>query len=309
MGPTRATLQSLAAALPTFTDEAAEHVAAFDVYRRFYSLPTDTLVSHRIGQININGQRIVCQAWSPPNPDQTVLIVNGLYEHAGLHGQLINYYLARNQRVCLYDTVGHGLSDGTEAAVESFDIYQEILETVTAIFKEVFQCEMNAIGQSTGGGVLIHHVLRHRPCHYQQIIVLSPLHRCAGWWWVTHLHSVLKYFVNKIPRGFSPSSHDGAFVDFLAKRDPLQSRYLRLNWVAAMRAAEKAFYQLPPSDYPLIVLQGDDDDVVDWRYNVPQFNDRFSHLSLHMVAGAKHQLAFESTPYFKKVSQILDGYK
>ncbi len=308
MALTRDELHRLASGLPKYTEVAAEQVANFADYRFFYHLPEADSIIHRIGQITINSQRIVCQSWSPPNPEKTVLIVHGLYEHAGIYSKLIRYYLSRNQRVCLFDTVGHGLSEGHPAAVKSFQIYLDILDAVSAMFVDVHQCQLNAIGQSTGGGVLIHHQLRQPKSRFQQVITLGPLLRCSGWWWVTRLNRVLRLFLEDIPRNFSASSHDQGFVTFLKDADPLQSQTLSLQWITAMVAAEAQFYEYSGSENPLIVIQGDADEVVDWRYNLPQFKQRFKQLEVSMIPGAMHQLAFEADNYYQQVCDVLDGY-
>ncbi len=60
------------------------------------------------------------------------LLVHGALEHAGRHGDLVEFLLRsyRDVAVTTFDNVGHGKSGGTRAYVESFRDYVEDLRTV-----------------------------------------------------------------------------------------------------------------------------------------------------------------------------------
>jgi lysophospholipase len=309
MDLTRDYLHQLASGLPNYISHDALNVSELDDYLAYYHLPNRQQFEYRVGQLEIDGQRIVCQAWSPQAPTATVVVVHGLYDHVGIFNKLVDYYLSRNQRVCCFDNMGHGLSSGEQAKVEDFEQYLRILNAVVSANKQLYSGAFNAVGQSMGGGILIHYILNNLQPSFEQVITLAPLVRALGWWWITRVHSLIAPFISKIPRGFSPSSHDRAFLSFLAQSDTLQSRYLSTAWVGAMKKAESKFKHYKPIDFPLVMIQGDDDDTVDWQFNIACLQGLFPGLQLHVVARARHQLVNESVLYRKSLYSVLDGYK
>ena len=78
------------------------------------------------------------------------------------------------------------------------------------------------------------------------------------------------------------------------QRDPLQSRRLPLRWVTALRRWQSS---LPEGDLgagPALIVQGDADQTVDWRYNIEVYREWFPGSRLELLPGAGHQLANES---------------
>ena len=67
-----------------------------------------------------------------------------------------------------------------------------------------------------------------------------------------------------------------------------------MRWVTALR---RWLAQLPAGDLgvgPALIVQGDADQTVDWRYNVPFYGGLFPGSEVQLVRGAGHQLANES---------------
>ena len=116
----------------------------------------------------------------------------------------------------------------------------------------------------------------------------------------------MKPFTDSIKRKFAVNSSDTEFLAFI-QRDPLQSRQLPLAWVSALK---RWMAGLPIADLgvgPALVLQGDADTTVDWRFNTQAYCKLFPGSRLELIAGAGHQLANESvalrSAYFTEVSR------
>ena len=95
------------------------------------------------------------------------------------------------------------------------------------------------------------------------------------------------------PRKFAVNSSDAQFLAFL-QRDPLQSRRIPLRWIAALR---QWLRHLQPRDLgvgPALVIQGDADGTVDWRYNLDFVQQLLPGSEVRYLRGAGHQLANEA---------------
>jgi hypothetical protein len=68
---------------------------------------------HSIWQSQILGYRIVEQRWQPKRFNgQTLFIVDGYFEHTGLHHNIIFWSLNNADKVHVFDLLGNGLTSG-----------------------------------------------------------------------------------------------------------------------------------------------------------------------------------------------------
>lgn len=163
------------------------------------------------------------------------------------------------------------------------------------------------MAQSTGGAALIDFA-RHASWPFVAAVLLAPLVRPMGWLRVSVGHRLLGSRLHSVPRKFAANSSDKAFLAFLL-RDPLQSKRISMRWVAALR---NWLRDLPHDDLgvgPALVIQGDADATVDWRYNLPVIQTLFPGSETVMLPGAGHQLANESVAirndYLRRVASWL----
>ena len=125
-------------------------------------------------------------------------------------------------------------------------------------------------GQSTGGAIVIDHVLNHganSPAQ-GQVILLAPLVRPRAWGWSQLSYYLLRPFVKAIARRFSENSNDPDFLPFL-QADPLQPLTLcRPRGWARWRAGSTASKHAPKSPRRPLIVQGQADMTVDWQHNL-----------------------------------------
>jgi lysophospholipase len=270
-----------------------------DDYCAFYGLDFQQRfppVQHQLGTVASGEFKLAVQRWLLPGATSNLLLVHGYFDHAGLYGKLIEFGLAHNCNVLIFDLPGHGLSSGEPAVIDDFTDYGLAVAAVLDA-AELPTLPLWAMAQSTGCAALVEYA-RHYNWNFSAAVMLAPLLRPAGWPLVRLSHSLLRYFTTTIERKFTENSSDAAFLAFLRK-DPLQSRLLSLHWVAAMR---RWIAGLPVADLgvgPVLVLQGDADGTVDWRYNTRAYCRLFPGSRVELLAGAGHQLANE-------VPQLLD---
>ncbi|MDR0209543.1 MAG: alpha/beta hydrolase [Pseudomonas putida] len=263
-------------------------------YQRFYGLNLPVRQSW-LGGFSAAGFELVGQVWLPERPTATLFLLHGYYDHMGLYCHVIEWALSQGFAVISCDLPGHGLSSGERASIADFGAYQQVLD---ALFEQARLLDLprpwHLCGQSTGGAIVVDHVLHHgaRSPADGQVILLAPLVRPRAWYWSKFSYSVLRHFVNGIERRFSENSNDPAFLPFL-EADPLQPRRLPTAWVGALVAWVKRIEAAPRSMRRPVIVQGEADATVDWPYNLKVLKAKFAEPQILMLPEARHHLANE----------------
>jgi lysophospholipase len=300
-------LRELRQGLPAF-NEAAGVTALQGELCRFYGMDfQDRLpgVEYSLGSVPSGEYTLAVHRWLQPGASSNLLLVHGYYDHSGLFAKLIEYGLMRNCNVLIFDLPGHGLSSGEPAAIDDFADYGS---AIAAVLDSVPlpQLPLWVMAQSTGCAALIE-CARNHPWPFAATVLLAPLVRPLGWRWGRLAHSLVRPFADSIGRKFTANSSDPSFLEFL-QRDPLQSRRLPLRWVTALR---RWLASLPAGDLgvgPALIVQGDADRTVDWRYNVEVYRGLYPGSQLTVLPGAGHQLANESPRLRRAYLDTVDAW-
>lgn len=276
-----------------------------DYYRINFARRIPAL-SHGFGCIEAGGFTLATHYWLPVNAKGTLVIVHGYYDHVGLFGRAIEFGLAQGLAVLAFDLPGHGLSSGEPAVIDSFDQYADVLDAILNAAQQLMPSPYFALGQSTGGSVLLNYLWRYDAARavprLEQIALCAPLVVPRGWRYSGRLfYSLLHRFIKRLPRGPSRSSHDPDFNRFVDEQDCLQSPSLSVRWVGAMKAWHRQFCQFPPSATPVLVIQGTGDMTVAWRYNLKRIREKLPKAQVVYIEQAGHQLVNESEPYRQPV--------
>ena len=281
----RNSLQALAAQQPLSTEACA--------YQRFYQL--DLPVHSWLGRFRAAGFDIVAQVWTPPQPVATLFLMHGFYDHMGLYRHALQWALSQGFAVISCVLPGHGLSSGERASIADFCDYQTVLD---ALFAEAAGLQLpkpwHLLGQSTGGAIIVDHLL-HRGAQSPaqgQVMLMAPLVRPWAWGWSKLSYRLLNPFVNGIARRFSENTNDPAFMPFLVA-DPLQPRRLPTAWVGALVQWVRRIERAPGSMREVLIVQGENDTTVDWRYNLSVLRTKFASVQVLQVPGARHHLVNE----------------
>lgn len=313
--PSQQLLETLKTSLPelSFTKSGRAEATRFvesdaaQQYLNYYRINFSSefpQVHHQFGHFRAEGFRLACHVWQPSdcglnsNYKGTVWLQHGYTDHVGLCQHAIRWLLQAGYGVVSFDLPGHGLSDGEEASIESFDQYRKVLEESLRLAQEALPKPWHAVGQSTGCAVILN-LLGSRPTgsDFERVVLLAPLVRAKAWGSLRWAFYILRLFKQRLRRRFSPSSHDREFLDFLAFRDPLQTRFMPMAWLGAMDHWVKNLAGFSQQDQKLVVVQGSDDQTVDYRYNLEAIVSKFPHTRVHMIEAAGHQLINETSDY------------
>ena len=303
----RADLQPLDLPQPA-SGEAAQH------YLQLYGLDVaDKNIIHSMGYLTFHGYRLATHVWCQQSSKGSILLCHGYFDHVGLYQKLIKYLLKNGYDVIAFDLPGHGISSGEQAAITSFDQYQDILKSYINWMDGRLSKPWYGIGQSTGGAILNHYVLqcgidKINPV-FKKLVVLAPLVRPFAWRWGEFLFWAGQRITSTIPRKFAPNSNNLAFNYFLQFQDPLQSRTLSVQWVGAMRNWMKKFITMPSVELPVLVIQGTKDKTIDWRWGTKVLKEKFINAEFYFIEKAQHQLVNEKKltqeKIFKKIIEFL----
>jgi alpha-beta hydrolase superfamily lysophospholipase len=302
----RASLRPLAEGQPLSAEAQA--------YQRFYGLDFPPRnVRSGLGRFQVDGYELVSQVWWPEKTKATLFVFHGFYDHTGLYRHVIEWALEQDFAVIACDLPGHGLSSGERASIKDFSEYQDAL---LGLFAEAQSLDLpqpwHLCGQSTGGAIVIDHVLNagaNSPAQ-GQVILLAPLVRPRAWGWSQLSYYLLKPFVKAIARRFSENSNDPDFLPFL-QADPLQPLRLPTAWVGALARWIKRVEAAPASPRRPLIVQGQADMTVDWQHNLEVLRAKFDRPQVLMLPEARHHLANEVPvlrgEYFGFLSKRIKG--
>jgi lysophospholipase len=291
---TPAQLDALRTALPTL---AAGAPAGEDLlaYARFYCIDFQgdfPAADYRAGLVDSGPYRVVAHCWLQPDAKANLLIVHGYMDHTGLFGKPVRFGLEQGCNVLIFDLPGHGLSTGAVADIDEFTAYADAIAAVMAAAGLPQELPWLALAQSTGGAALVEFARHHR-WPFARTALLAPLLRPAGWRQMRVARRLMSPFVRDIPRRFSRNTGDDEFLAF-QRADPLLTRRIPLAWLAALERWLGGLVFEDLGAGPVLLVQGDHDHTVDWRWNLPRYQRLFPGSEIFMVPGAGHQLANET---------------
>ena len=296
--PDKKTLNDLRLAMPLFSDAIANAdtpINGLTDYLCFYQLPLAT-PDLTLTSGTTEDRQTVIMSWRPINSLGTVIIVHGYMDHTGLYGHLIRHLLARQMAVVCLDLKGHGLSAGTACSITDFGGYVDQVKSVIALCQAHFTGSLHGIGQSMGGAVLTKHCLNKTATSdypFASLNLLAPMLHPWDWKKIRRFYYLLRWFVKSIKSPPRSSSSDTEFLAFLRDQDPLQPTRMPLDWLGAADQWISEFAKASDLDYPMRIIQGDNDETLDWKYNLSQFRLKFHALQVSIIEGANHNLVNE----------------
>lgn len=248
--------------------------------------------AHYFGYFESSGYRLAAHVFMPDNSKGTAFLLHGYLDHSGLMKNIIALLLSMQFSVATYDLPGHGLSSGEHVAIGNFSEYAVVLDDFINLFASRLPTPHHLIGHSTGCAVTYEYLHKNTGIKLDRIIFLAPLVHTNHWLLSKIGYMLAEAVVDKVPRKIKENTSDQNYLEFLA-RDPLQSQSIPLKWAKAMYAWEDKIQDYPKIDQPLCIVQGEEDTVVDWRYNISFLKDKIGPIRIKLIPGAKHQLINE----------------
>ncbi|PCJ14991.1 MAG: hypothetical protein COB04_13985 [Gammaproteobacteria bacterium] len=299
---------------PLDFDQLAPLTPEAKKYALYYGLDMQGRVSgvrHYLGYFSSAAYRLACHVYLKDSAKATVILLHGYYDHVGLYRHVIKRLLQLDFNVLAYDLPGHGLSSGGRAQIDGFHEYSDALRNCIKLIKDKLPKPLYFVGQSTGGAIALDYLfdaeLERCSVDFEKVVLLAPLHRPVQWRKNLMLYHAIKFFAKSLERKFVPSSHDLSFLRFVKEQDPLQSQVVTLSWVGSLHEWIVKTDSAVRCQFPLVVIQGKEDQTVDWEKNIPYFSDKFPKITVHYIDEGRHHLANESKPIRNKMLEYLSS--
>ncbi|SFX69518.1 alpha/beta hydrolase [Marinospirillum alkaliphilum] len=278
---------------------------------RMASKPQQGLAAARYGWLALGQERVWVQAFAPLIKQQsgqgTLLHLHGFYDHGASYPAWQQLVLQQGWHYLTVDLPGHGLSSGERAGIGDFAQYQALLALLLEqLEQQQFPRPWLLSGFSTGGAIALEHLLTGS--QFDRVALIAPLVRPVGWHSVGRWLWLVRLFVRRLPRKFRSNSHDAAFLDFVHHQDPLQSHQLPLSWVTALSRWIPQVERAKPVAAAPLILQGDEDTTVDWRYNLSVLHRLLPEARVALVEKGAHQLLNEALPQRAQVLDCLERW-
>ncbi|WP_026672721.1 alpha/beta hydrolase [Alkalihalobacterium bogoriense] len=269
--------------------EATAVDAALKTYTHYYNLPTD--VKYGFGTYETGDFSIKVQEFTPKDTvKKTVLVLHGYLDHTGALSPLIRYLTALSCRVVSFDLIGHGLSEGERYGIDQFEDYSDSVISIVSQLKQVYKTDIDVIAHSTGAAAVLNGIFQKDIFH--KTILLAPLIRPAHWSLVRVSHFCTKHHITTVRRTIRNNTSNKSFKREM-KKDPLQYRELPVSWVTAMIRWNVNMKRNRSATRPIVIIQGEKDKTVDWRFNCTFICERFPNTKVYFIEKGKHQLINE----------------
>ncbi len=265
---------------------------------------------YSIGVQRIESVSLVVQLYRPlTRACGTVVVMHGYTDHAGLYAHLIEYLLAQNWGVLIYDLPGHGLSGGAPLAIDQFATYALQLSALLGCHAQSLQGPWILLGQSTGAAILMEQQ-RGGNCFTGKEkvagrIYLAPLIRPVMMQTIARKYYWFGRFLRQVKRIYSDNSGDAAFVRFVRHHDPLQHARVAVSWVRAMLEWIKQIEASGPLSGRPLVIQGEKDGTVDWQHNLEVLTRLYPSVQSVLLAKARHHLVNETPALRAEVFRLI----
>ena len=280
--------------------------SAWGEYRRFYGLDLPAN-RHHAAWLDSGDHRLLVQRFEPVQPARgTVQLVHGFLDHAGVQRHLIARLLEAGYAVRTVDLPGHGLSSGRVADIDSMDEYQAALTA----FLDGQPRPLNLVCHSMGCAVSAEAMRRGLIGPKDRVVFQAPLLRWSKWGLSGVASALVGWAMDSVPRAVVDTSGCPDFQR-MRQNDPLRPPRMGTAWVRAMRSWSYQFDRGAPLKHAPVILQGESDGVVAWRYNLKRYRRHFPGAVVARMPGARHHLQGESPKllqeHLRRVMAALNG--
>lgn len=278
-------------------------------YFKYYGLDlANDKTEHFFGTFQSNSFTLAGHIFRPKKYKATIIILHGYLCHTGLLSKLIRYLLDAGFAVAVYDLPGHGLSSGEPTAIDDFSQYSDSLNDFMKVVRPQLHGTYHIISHSAGSAVMMDYLFSGRQDHFDKVIFAAPLVR-SGLWSVSKIgYKICQPFAKNIFRIFRNVSSDKDFLRFVKYNDPLQAKKVSMKWIDALFKWNKKITSAKNIARLVKVIQGTNDNIVAWRYNLKFIQSKFSDVETKLIENARHELFNESAGICEEVFSQIRSY-
>jgi len=263
------------------------------------------------GVLALEGFNILTVKIAPTTPSKKLVVfMHGYLDHSGNYTNFYDELVRHGISVVTFDLPGHGLSSGPRASIKDFEVYAKIMAQLVERFRGGYD-EVVLAGFSTGGSTIFEMRRLGLVDAKMRAVAVAPLYRIKHYWiaepaFLQALAMKYAYGWTWLDAVLSPHrqptviSHDDLYMA-VQNKDPIAPEYIPEAWTSAyityanrldqwsngLSAEQKASYG------DLLMLQGDDDNVVDAGQGTELVKRTFTNAKIKWIAGGRHALLNE----------------
>ncbi|MDF7799970.1 alpha/beta hydrolase [Pontiellaceae bacterium B1224] len=279
---------------------------SIQTYFKYYDLNLPG-TKHYFGTVESENETLVVHVYLPENPRGSLFLLHGYFDHTGTLAKLIHEGVKQNYAIVVWDLPGHGLSSGIPTDTGEFELCAKQLNDIVTRAEPVLPRPFHLIAHSTGCSITLADLYDTDDTTFEKIVFLAPLIRHTHWGWAKFGYTISKPFTKSVRRRDKKNSSDEDYLAFV-KQDPLHSSILSYEYLGALYHWEKKTHAYPEWPGSLCVIQGTDDDIVDWNYNLEFLQTKIAQPEIHMLPEARHQLLNEKESIRKQVLELIFNY-
>ncbi|MEJ5283592.1 MAG: alpha/beta hydrolase [Brevinematia bacterium] len=257
-----------------------------------------------------NTNRFFVHELISPSPKGIIFFFHGYLSHSGLFWDFYKYMLEKNYSIITVDLPGHGLSDGERTAIDDFSTYAEVVyETYLKMQKEGIGLPIYFVGHSTGCSAIYEFMYNYR-VFPEKVVFVAPLVRIIFWEMASFGYNLFGNNIKTLPRLRRNTSQDRNYIDFLFNKDPIKYDFADVSWFRATLVwNERIVNYNTISNVNLLIVQGDKDEVVEWKYNIGFLTNKFYNSKVYLIKEGRHDLLAEKEDIkfeaFKEIENFL----
>jgi lysophospholipase len=270
--------------------ELYKYAAYYGLDRAPYSMSAGFVESRgmRVFVLSMKGER-PDDGWEPRG---TVFFVHGFLLHSGFWFKHVAFLLESGYDLVMMDLPGHGLSDGITGDIDDFSRYGDALRALVRAAEGEFPKPWFAMGHSTGCSAWLDYLLDRDAGPFSRFVFLAPLVRNTMWFAARTGDVATHRDIPWLPAMDPDRPQDPEFRASM-DADPIWPKLFPYRWPRALFRWNDALAWRTVPKVDLAILQGDSDDVVDWRWNLSFYRDRLPDVRIRMFEGIGHELLFD----------------
>jgi alpha-beta hydrolase superfamily lysophospholipase len=263
------------------------------------------------GFLAMENYDILTVKMAPLGPSRKLVIfMHGYLDHSGNYTNFYDEMVRHGISVVTFDMPGHGLSSGPRASINNFEVYGKILGELAKRFGKQYD-EVVLAGFSTGGSAIMEARRLGVVDRSLRAVMIAPLYRIKHYWiaepaflqalsWKYDFGWAWLDGVLSPHRQPTVITHDEIFQTVL-DRDPIAPEIIpeawTLSYIVYADRIQKWSDSLSAADRAsfgeLLVLQGDDDNVVDAEQGTTLIANTFTKARIQWIPNGRHALLNE----------------
>lgn len=222
----------------------------------------------------------------------TVLVIHGYAGNTLGFKYIINKLLKEGYRVTALSLPGHELASGNRGDIDNFNSYGLVIKDFIDLLK-IKDIEPNfAITHSTGCTSLIIYNQFYE-WSFKKVVFIAPLIRSSVWYPSKFIRMISKLFIDSFRTQWT---------------GPLAVENIPMHWFDKLISWNKEFKDYYIVDNSMLLLQGEDDTVVDWKYNISAIKEKYPNTTVVKFKDGTHTMFMKNSGLEMDVSRKILEY-